>query len=161
MRSSEPKPSTASAAATRASVASWEMTTPLLLAVVPEVKRMNAGLSPANPEGPGRSRSPQESAKPSHAPPGTSTAFFSPGRGGAPGAASQPFSSTSRTISAVSVAVRWLASGVRHAPAARRPNAAGKYARPLGAMSPMRCPARTPWEARNAATRSASAASWP
>ena len=39
----------------------------------------------------------------------------------APGQARQPFSCTSRTISAISVGVRLLASGTRHAPAARSP----------------------------------------
>ncbi len=159
MRSSGVKRSTASEARTRARVASWEITTPLLLAVVPDVNRMNAGSSSANPPGPGASRSAQWSENPAHTPSDSAPACVPAGTARAAGEASQPFTSTSRATSEASAAVRWLASGVRHAPAASSPNAAGMYARSFCPTSPMRCAGRTPREARNEATRSASRAS--
>jgi hypothetical protein len=139
MRSSAVKRSTRSEASTRAAVASWDRTTPLRSAVVPEVNRMKAGLSRRSAAGPSTSRAIHSNVNPS-----------------ALDQARQPFTCTSLAMLARSGGVRLAAIGTRHAPVASRPNAAGRYAGSFGTSSPIRWPGRTPWPLRNVATRSTS-----
>ena len=106
MRSSSLKRSTASAAWTRAAVASCDSTTPLLLAVVPEVNRMKAGFSPPNSAGPSAPRSIHRNVNPSHTPPDTIAWLCGRENGSAPGQARQPFSWTSANTWVVSAGVR-------------------------------------------------------
>jgi len=110
----------------------------LLLAVVPDVNRMKAGLSPASSAGPPAPRSIHRNVNPSHTPPAMVVARSRLDGGSALGQDKQPFTWTSFMTRPVSAGVRLPASGVTQAPAAKRPKAAGRYARPLGAMSAIR-----------------------